>query len=1836
MMRAPLRLVTLGAGVALSLSALPVLAVPQEAGQAHTAAPQDLSGVQSSVESASSALPAAESDVAASGGVAYHVDCRLKANGTGSADSPINSLQTVGALDLQPGDEVLFNRGTVCDGALRFKGSGTEDRPIIAGAYGTGDLPVINGGGIPETVRLDNQQYWEIRDLEITNTDSSDAMKYTAQRRGVVIANTDAGELTHFRLEGLYIHDVTGTYAKDLGGSGGIQLEVYTNTDASKRVHSWFNDTVIAGNTIESVNRSGINMSSVWKCRAEMGWDGCTVPASGQASAYPWVPSTGLVIRDNRVSDVGGDGIVVQMNRGALVEGNVVTNVANKLGNRNNAGIWPWDADDTVFQYNEVSHVQRLSDNTDGTAFDVDYGTRGTIFQYNYSHDNVGGMFLYCGCGAWLGTGGGFASDAIYRYNISENDGQRVGALFGATDSQFYNNTLIVNKATSQTLMVQNGNNSSLFANNLVITDGDLYDNSQTGSNVATWRGNVFSGPSSTWPSGEDNTVLPDALSLALGLGTDRFKIEDAAVKASGVPVAPEGTTDFFGNAVPSYCDPDVGVYQSSAFDDEDCSTLSGLALAGEASRTVDSIPAGQTLRVEATTAGGSTLSVANGLGLVQQARGTGQGTVAAIVRTNQEGTGLTLTCSTGDGCSDISIRSVQDTAVDGSFESIPTSGNAASVWSVAGAGRSTTTGIASGTRSLQLNASTTGSASTETSIVVEPGHTYELGGWVTASATTAPVTVSATVAGLSTAPSAASQGAGSPEYVSTRFTVPEGVSTISLTCSQGASDAAGYCDDITLVEVTPTPLTVVLQPADASVQAGDAVHLHAQFSSSYPTTIQWERFDGTTWVPVTSTKLGVTVKERSEWLEIPGLTTARSGEQYRAVATDMTGAAVTTRVTTVSVTEPPSETTEIGTLTGLSVDTSPASTQYLIDEKPDFTGLTLDATYSSGKVLVVRDLADMTIDASRYDGHHLGSYPISVSYTESGVTRSTSFSLTVVASRDATLACSSIAGVTVDATYTEGSNRAANTCDGSGSTKWSNWVSTGRTTDALTYSFASPIPLRGAVITWAEKTPGTLKIEYQDAAGNWQPTTAAGVTVPLITASTASDIGFDRVVTKGLRITMTMASGTNPYTKVAEIAFKTNVSKDASSDATLEDLAAGGTTVGGFTPSTVNYAVQIPSFDDIPAVRATPSDRSATVAVTQASADDPVARATVTAADGKATTTYTVTFSTPPILQSLTVLTPPTKTQYVVGDSLDLAGLTLTAAYDYGRSETIRDLSAVTIDDSSFDADTPGTYPITVSFEKGGAAHSASFDVTVATAVTERIACAAVTGVTASATSSQDEWGSFPASLSCDGETSTSWSDWKSAPALTTNTLAFTFPSAKAVGFLGLVFTESVPKGVTVEYLDADGQWQPFGVAQTPLATDAETAVTAETPVTTTSLRAVLDYGTGGYSKVTETSFGIVREAAKSADSTLSGLGVDGTPVAGFDPSTLDYTAYLDDMGTLPTVAATASNSKTTVAITQATAADPVARVTVTAEDGSTSQYTVAFALNELKSLTVAGDFRRDYAIGDVFDPTNLRVEGAFSDGSTRDVTAQATFSTDAFDRAGDVTVRVAVGGISTEVTVHVTATLTGIVLTPPTRTTYGLGDTVDLSGMRVVATYDDNTEVDVTDDVALSLPDTSRHGTSTGTVTYGGASATFTVEVTADPTSLTVQAPSKIVYTVGDPFDATGLRVLATYADGTTDDVTSQARVETPDLSTPGERTVTVLFGGLTAQFTVVVSADGTGSGTHPSTPSSTDTTSSAPAPAPALKLSDTGSTSAMTLAGGLFLAAAGWSAIRRRRRS
>ncbi|MBI9114310.1 glycosyl hydrolase 53 family protein [Sanguibacter suaedae] len=75
------------------------------------------------------------------------------------------------------------------------------------------------------------------------------------------------------------------------------------------------------------------------------------------------------------------------------------------------------------------------------------------------------------------------------------------------------------------------------------------------------------------------------------------------------------------------------------------------------------------------------------------------------------------------------------------------------------------------------------------------------------------------------------------------------------------------------------------------------------------------------------------------------------------------------------------------------------------------------------------------------------------------------------------------------------------------------------------------------------------------------------------------------------------------------------------------------------------------------------------------------------------------------------------------------------------------------------------------------------------------------------------------------------------------------------------------------------------------------------------------------------------------------------------------------------------------------------------------------------------------------------------------------------------------------------------------------------------------------------------------------------------AELVSVTATPPTRVDYAVGDTFDQTGMTVVATYADGTTRDVTALATISSPDMSTPGRKAVTATFDGMTASVTITV---------------------------------------------------------------
>lgn len=795
------------------------------------------------------------------------VDCQAPDGGTGTIDSPINDLDLVNETVFEPGDHILFVAGTTCDGTLRPQGSGEAGAPIVVDTFGEGEKAKINGGGIDAVVQLWNQEYWEIRNLDISNIDPDENDHYEQERRGVVIALEDYGQGDYYRLEGLEIHDVYGEGKKDLGGSGGIQLEVYASDNPSEREPTWFNDVTIENNVVENVNRSGINMSTAWKCRIEQGWDGC--PPEDRA-ALPWTPSTGLVIRNNTVTNVGGDGIVVQMNTGALVEHNTVSDVANRP-NGSNAAVWAWNADYTLFQYNEVFDTKRLPDNNDGNSFDADYGTTGTVFQYNYSHDNEGGMMLYCGCG-------GLATDITFRYNISENDGDRVQFVAGATEAAFYNNTIIAPAEANFRLNNVNSNGTSLLmANNLFIATEDVVDESaiDPDRNFIPWRNNAFAGDVNGWPQGdhvEDSVFIGSGLSTGDGDDLERFKLRHEELAGAGIPLAEPGTVDFFGNPVPSNCAPDIGAFQFSAAAD-DCG-IAGTTI--PADESITDVPVAPLSTYEVTSASGS-VSVKNPNGFVTEPNEHG----AAIFVATYDATTVDLLCAEGEECAEVNLAPVANSAIDPSYEA-----RSNTPWGVWNSAR-TTDSVVSGDRAAVLN----GAGSTEQRVInLQQNTDYVLHGWLSTSDDEAVRLGFKNFDGNEDPDNPNHQQeyeeVDSDELSQASLTFNTGDSTwINIYCYRPAPGGTANCDDITLTALDPAPV-VAQQPVNTTVREGQLAYFAARFAGIDRSNVSWERNDGDGWVAAED---GLGNK-----LTTGPVTAADDGSQFRAVVAGPSGIVVT------------------------------------------------------------------------------------------------------------------------------------------------------------------------------------------------------------------------------------------------------------------------------------------------------------------------------------------------------------------------------------------------------------------------------------------------------------------------------------------------------------------------------------------------------------------------------------------------------------------------------------------------------------------------------------------------------------------------------------------------------------------------------------------------------------------------------------------------------------------------------------------------------------------------------------------------------------------------------
>lgn len=492
-------------------------------------------------------------------GATYYVDS-VNGDDRNPGTSPEmawKSLKKVNDTTFSPGSRILLKSGSVWKGQLWPKGSGSSASPNTIDYYGGSVLPRIDAAGLVEdAVLLKNQEYWEIQNLEITNTGTGDSV-----RRGVHVDAQEIGELHHIYLRSLRIHDVNGT--DSVKPNGGISYTCEGDTKPSR-----FVDLRIENNEIYRVDRSGI-----------FGWSTHWVRSK-------WYPTLGLIIRGNHLSDIGGDGVVAVAADGALIEHNVVAH-ANQRSEGYNVAIWPWSSDNTIVQYNEAygTHGQR-----DGEGFDADWNSRGTIIQYNYSHDNDGGFVLICNEGGHSASESAGNVGTIVRYNISVNDRTRGINISGPVkDTQIYNNTIYVGKGHEVDLLQYadwgGWADSTYIRNNIFYVDGVGRISYATSRNAdgayVTAPGfgpsknnvfdyNVYYG-NITAPN-EANALTSDPMLEAPGRSESGMSSLDAYRLRSGSPAIDSGKSieknggkDFFSRPVPSCKGTDRGAVETVA-----------------------------------------------------------------------------------------------------------------------------------------------------------------------------------------------------------------------------------------------------------------------------------------------------------------------------------------------------------------------------------------------------------------------------------------------------------------------------------------------------------------------------------------------------------------------------------------------------------------------------------------------------------------------------------------------------------------------------------------------------------------------------------------------------------------------------------------------------------------------------------------------------------------------------------------------------------------------------------------------------------------------------------------------------------------------------------------------------------------------------------------------------------------------------------------------------------------------------------------------------------------------------------------------------------------------
>jgi len=383
------------------------------------------------------------------------------------------SLSKVSSSAFKPGDQIKFKKGERFDGHLVINSSGVKGNPIIITSYGSGDKPIItgevgaaSGGDYQEAILVENNDNITFEDLEIHNERKATRVGVDdIDAYGIYILNSGTNVIRNFTFRNLIFKNVYAPKAilQSEGESAFNGLEV-----AAVRIHSTQNTVSGKEKKIDNVLMEGCYFSNLQRL-------GVHIKHGGGRSGVgnnELNSNSNLVFRNNEFHNTGGTCILPIRTYNCLIENNIFDHPGDnsdpRMPNRGSS-VWTWRCVNTVIQYNQCLNIRGY---LDSHGIHIDHENVNTFIQYNYMEDCEGGFVEILGGNV----------NAVYRFNVSVNDGWRNNPNWGNSNhtlwinevvpggkhfsdqNYIYNNTIFIDKNYA-TAIDMDGTNTHIYNN---------------------------------------------------------------------------------------------------------------------------------------------------------------------------------------------------------------------------------------------------------------------------------------------------------------------------------------------------------------------------------------------------------------------------------------------------------------------------------------------------------------------------------------------------------------------------------------------------------------------------------------------------------------------------------------------------------------------------------------------------------------------------------------------------------------------------------------------------------------------------------------------------------------------------------------------------------------------------------------------------------------------------------------------------------------------------------------------------------------------------------------------------------------------------------------------------------------------------------------------------------------------------------------------------------------------------------------------------------------------------------------------------------------------------